>query len=166
MRPRCNKAAALLAGAFLLAAVFGGCSSRSAARLNRPMAPEAYQRRIVLVVETAGFRPVAGAEVTIETQEPTQLVSPAGGKGRTDGRGALTLVFDPPADYDKSAWAGGDIIVDYPVKAKLLIKGPGRSTAERYLDDRETFARYDDPLYQGLNRDPEPGLTYYTVVVP
>lgn len=152
--------------AVIAAAVLAGCASPPAARLNRPMAPEAYQRRIVLVVETAGFHPVAGAEVVIETEAPTRLVSPAGGRARTDGRGALTLVFDPPADYDQSAWAGGDIIVDYPVKAKLMISRAGRGVTERFLDDRETFARYDDPLYQGLNRDPEPGLTYYTVTVP
>ncbi|UQZ89676.1 hypothetical protein C4J81_10835 [Deltaproteobacteria bacterium Smac51] len=155
--------AALLVMAVAAALAVVGCSAVGREKLSRPEAPENYQRRIMLVVERPDFRPVGGAEITIETEAPTRLVAPAGGRGRTDGQGALELVFEPVPHYDRSAWAGGDIIVEYPVRAKLIIRRQGRAAAEVILDDKESFARYADPLYQGLNRDPEPGLTYYAI---
>ena len=143
-----------------------GCSSSKPVKLSKPTAPpENYQRRIVLVLERKDFRPVAGARVTVETEDPSVLISPAGGTGHTNHQGNLTLVFAPKPHYDESALIGDDIIVDFPIKAKLTITGVGRAPLVRYLDARETFARYADPLYQGLNRDPESGETYYEIVV-
>ncbi|MDL2226441.1 hypothetical protein LJB86_02155 [Deltaproteobacteria bacterium OttesenSCG-928-M10] len=160
----CNHLAFVAVLLVMLAAL--GCSAKPA-RLSRPTAPpEGYQRRIVVVLERQDFRPVAGAGVKVETEAPTVLVSPAGGAGHTDSRGALTLVFEPKPHYDEKALVGDDIIVDFPVKAKLTITGAGRGPVARYIDDRETFARYADPLYQGLNRDPEAGETYYEIILP
>lgn len=168
MRPktRCSPRPGALLAAALLGLFLAGCSAVGTEGLSRPEAPEAYRRTIVLVLERPDFRPLGGVEVSIETEAPTRLLQPAGGRGRTDGRGGLELVFEPLPHYDQSVWAGGDIIVDYPIKARLLIERPGRGALEVVLDDRESFARYADPLYQGLNRDPETGLTYYTVTVP
>lgn len=157
-------AATLLA--VLLAVLMAGCGPRPA-ELTDPAAPRAgYQRRIMLVLERADFRPVAGAEVRIEVEAPTRLVSPAGGRGRTNAQGGLELVFEPSPEYDRSAAKAGDVVVDFPVRAKLLIGGAGKGALVRWIDDRETYARYADPLYQGLSRDPESGLTYYSVLVP
>ncbi len=119
-----------------------------------------------MVLEREDFRPAPGVPVRVETEAPTRLLEPAGGAGRTGARGELELVFEPLPHYDQSAWAGGDVIVDYPVKARLFIERAGRKTLEIILDDGESFARYADPLYQALNRDPERGLTYYTVTLP
>jgi hypothetical protein len=121
--------------------------------------PEAYLRRLVLVVERADYRPAAGMPVTLEPGPATRLVSPADGRGRTDGQGRLELVFAPRPEPDEAARAGGDVIVDYPVQAVLTLPG-GRTVT---LDDRETYARYADALYQGLNRDPETRPVYYTI---
>ncbi len=146
-------------------AILAGCGPRPAALTDPTAPPPGYQRRIMLVVERADFSPVAGAEVSIEVEEPTRLISPAGGRGRTDARGGLELVFAPLPHYDRAAAKAGDIVVDFPVKAKLTVGG-GRGALVRYLDDRESFARYADPLYQGLSRDPETGLTYYNIAMP
>lgn len=146
---------------------FWSCSPAKPARLSKPTAPpEGYQRRIVIVLERPDFRPVAGAWIKVEAEVPTVLVSPAGGMGQTNGQGGLTLIFEPKPHYDEKALAGDDIIVDFPVKAKLTITGAGRGPLVRYIDDRETFARYADPLYQGLNRNPESGETYYEIILP
>jgi hypothetical protein len=154
------------AAAALLAVFLAGCAPRPA-ELADPAAPRAgYQRRIMLVLERADFRPVAGAQVTIETLAPTRLVSPSGGQGRTDARGGLELVFEPLPEYDRSAAKAGDVVADFPVRAKLTIGGTGAGSLVRWIDDRETYARYADPLYQGLSRDPETGVTYYSLIVP
>ncbi|MDR3037943.1 MAG: hypothetical protein LBV21_01420 [Candidatus Adiutrix sp.] len=145
----------------LLAALALACGGRRG--IDDPTAPPAdYLRRLVLVLERPDFRPAAGVDISVETEPPTRLVSPAGGSGRTDGRGRLELVFAPPPRYDQAALAGGDIIVDFPVRARLTLGG----ALTRDIDDRETFARYADPLYQGLNRDPEPGPTPVVITLP
>ncbi|MDR2725036.1 MAG: hypothetical protein LBC90_03005 [Candidatus Adiutrix sp.] len=124
--------------------------------------PEGYLRRLVLVLEGADHRPVAGAAVNIETGPSARLLSPAEGRGRTDGQGRLELVFAPRPHPNEAARAGGDVIVDYPVQAVLTLPG-GRLLT---LDDRETFARYADARYQGLDRDPETRPVYYLISLP
>jgi hypothetical protein len=120
----------------------------------------------MLVLEKADYRPIAKATVTVETEAPTRLVSPAGGIGRTDLRGTLELIFAPLPNYDRTALAGGDVIVDFPIKAKLTIS-PAKAASFIYLlDEKETFARYADPLYQGLTRDPETETSYYLILIP
>lgn len=145
--------------------IFGaGCGGPRRAALKDPSAPPAgYQRKIVVVLERAGFRPAPGEQIKVAVEAPTRLVSPSGGVGRTDARGALELVFEPAPHYDDQALKGGDIIADFPIKAYLSIGGPGRSPLIRLIEDRETYARYADPLYQGLNRDPETEATYYII---
>ncbi len=164
-KPAVRPAAALGLGLLLAALAFGGCASRP--RPAEPDAPPAgYQRRIVVLVERADFQPVAGAQVRIEVEAPTQLISPAGGVGRTDGRGALELVFEPRPQYDRGALTGGDIIADFPIRAVLTIGRAGGAPVKRVIEDRQTFARYADPLYQGLNRDPETEATYFGLTMP
>ena len=123
--------------------------------------PQDYLRRLVLILERADYRPASGVPLTIKTGPRTRLVSPAGGLGRTDGQGRLELVFAPLPQPEETARAGGDVIVDYPVQAVLTLPG-GRQVT---LDDRETFARYADELYQGLNRDPQTEPAYYMVTL-
>jgi hypothetical protein len=54
------------------------------------------------------------------------------------------------------------VIVDYQIQAVLTLPG-GRILN---LDDLETFARYADARYQGLDRDPETGPAYYVISLP
>jgi hypothetical protein len=121
--------------------------------------PESYLRRLVLVVERADYRPAAGLPVLIETGPSAELLSPAGGRGLTDAQGRLELVFAPRPGPVEAARAGGDVIVDYPVKA--VRRRPGGRTLD--IDDRETFARYADAPYQGLDRDPSENPAYYVI---
>jgi hypothetical protein len=145
----------------LLAALVWGCSwRRSPPPGDEP--PRDYLRRLMLVVERADYRPAAGVRLAIEVGPPARLVSPAGGRGLTDGRGRLELVFAPVPQPLETARAGGDVIVDYPVQAVLTF--PGGHTVT--IDDREVFARYADALYQGLNRDPETRPVYYMITLP
>lgn len=149
-----------------LAASLGACGGRSAVLTDPTAPPAGYQRRIMLVVENSDFRAVSGAEVKIETEAPTRLISPEGGLGRTDERGGLLLVFEPLPHYDQAVTAGGDVLADFPVKARVTVRKGGRVLTDRVLTDRETFARYADPLYQGLNRNPETDVTYYNIMLP
>jgi hypothetical protein len=145
----------------LLTALAWGCGG-----LKSPPAgiepPADYQRRLLLIVERADFRPAAGVPLTIKPGPQTRLVSPAGGRRLTAARGRLDLVFAPVPQPLEPARAGGDVIVDYPVQAVLTFAG-GRQAA---IDDRETFARYQDESYQGLNRDPEVNPSYYMITLP
>lgn len=151
----------------LTVSLVSGCRPRGVYNLTNPTAPPGnYFRRIMLVLEKADYRPVAKATVTVETEAPTRLVSPAGGIGRTDVRGTLELVFAPLPNYDRTALAGGDIIVDFPIKAKLTISLAKAASFIYLLDEKETFARYADPLYQGLTRDPEAKTSYHLILIP
>ena len=142
----------------LALALAPGCSGR---RLPQPGAepPEGYLRHLILVLERADYRPAAGVPLTIEVDPPARLVSPDGGRGVTDGQGRLELVLAPAPEPNEAALAGGDVLVDYPVLAVLTLPGGRRMT----LEDRETFARYADTRYQGLNRDPETKPVYYVI---
>ena len=143
-----------------LAALAWGCGHRAPPPGDEP--PQNYLRRLVLVVERADYRPAAGVPIDIETGPLTELLSPAEGRGHTEGRGRLELVFAPRPQPHKTARAGGDVIVDYPVQAVLTLPDGQAVT----LDDRETFARYADAIYQGLNRDPETGPGHYVISLP
>lgn len=143
-----------------------GCGPRPAVLSDPTAPPTGYARRIVLVVETGDFYPIAGAEIAVETEEPTRLLSPPGGRGRTDAQGRLELVFEPYPHYDQKVMAGGDIVADFPVRATLTISRAGRPPFQEKLNDTQTFARYADPLYQGLDRDPVSEPTYHHIAVP
>ncbi|MDR0881878.1 MAG: hypothetical protein LBP55_04990 [Candidatus Adiutrix sp.] len=170
MKPRCpvNETAprpvCLCLAGLVMALFLAGCGPRSAVLTDPTAPPVGYQRQITVVLERANFRPVAGAEVAIEVEAPTRLISPASGRGRTDSQGALELVFEPVPRYGPEALKSGDIVADFPLRATLTIGG--RGGLQRVIDDRQTFARYADPLYQGLNRDPEPGPTYLQMTIP
>jgi len=62
--------------------------------------------------------------------------------------------------------AGGDIVADFPVRATLTVSRAGRTAFQETLNDTQTFARYADPLYQGLDRDPVNEPTYHHIRVP
>ena len=147
--------------AVLAAFLAWGCGGRRLPPIEAEP-PEGYLRRLVLVLEQSDYRPAAGVPVNIETGPSALLVSPTEGRGRTDSQGRLELVFAPRPRPDEKALAGGDVIVDYPVQAILSLPG-GRILI---LDDRETFARYADARYQGLNRDPETKPVYYLISLP
>ena len=136
-----------------------GCAGRRPPPGDEP--PQDYLRRLVLILERADYRPAAGVPLTIEAAPPARLVSPAGGRGRTDAHGRLEMVFAPRPEPDEKVRAGGDVIVDYTVQAVLTFPDGRQAT----IDDREAFARYADALYQGLNRDPEVKPAYYTIIL-
>lgn len=150
----------------LWAILAGGCGPKPAALSDPTAPPSGYQRRIVLMVESNNYYPVPGAGVIVKVEEPTSLISPADGQGRTDAKGSLELVFVPYPHYDRQVLAGGDIIADFPVKATVTVSRPGRPAVTKIIDDTQTFARYADPLYQGLNRDPADEATHLYITVP
>ena len=152
--------ASLKALPVLLAALALACGHRTPPPGDSP--PEGYLRRLVLILERGDYRPAAGEEVIIEAGPSAKLVSPAGGRGVTDGFGRLELLFAPEPRAHEAARAGGDVIVDYPVQAVLTLPD-GRFLD---LDDLETFARYADERYQGLNRDPATKPAYYVISLP
>ena len=150
---------------FLAGLALAGCGPRGAT-LDDPSAPPGgYQRKIVLLLHRPDFRPVAGARVKIAAEAPTRLISPAGGEGRTDAQGALELLFEPLPHYDQKVLDGGDIVAEFPIKAYLTITGVPGAPLLRLIDDKESFARYADPLFHGLNRNPEAETTYYRVSI-
>ena len=144
----------------------GGCASNPVTLADPTAPPAGYQRHIMLVLERPDFSPIAGAQVSISVESPTKLVSPAQGHGRTNAQGGLELIFAPLPHYDETVGLGGDVVADFPVVAKLTVKRPRRAQVTLDFKDQETFARYADPIYQGLSRDPETEMTYYNLVLP
>ena len=153
--------------ATIVAVLIGGGCSPTPATLADPTAPKpGYQRHIMLVLERPNFSPIAGAQVSIAVEAPTKLISPASGQGRTNSKGGLELIFAPLPHYDETVALGGDVVADFPIVAKLTVKRAGRAPVILDFRDKETFARYADPIYRGLSRDPKAEITYYNLVLP
>jgi hypothetical protein len=145
-----------------------GCSSpaRFDNHLTAVEAPLFPERRLTLIFEREGdFRPLAGREVRLTVLAPAKLVSPADGRGVTDAAGRLEARVEPTAVYDRSALKTGDVVVEFPVFMTALMAIDG-AVYEWDIDDRESFARYQDPLYRGLNRDPGAEPLRLTLTLP
>jgi hypothetical protein len=129
-------------------------------------APIYPERRLVLIFTREGTRaPLAGARAQVEVTPPTRLLSPASGQAVTDADGVLALTLAPVAQYDQSALKAGDIAVDYPIALKVTMLRDGRELTWD-VTDNQSFARYRDPLYQGLDRDPDEAPAYLTLTAP
>jgi hypothetical protein len=129
-------------------------------------APVYPERRLILVFEREGdFQPIGGARVNVEVDPPATLIEPKNGQAITDSYGALTLTVAPVAYYDESALKAGDFAVDFPIAISVSMERNGRLLAWN-VSDNQSFARYRDPLYQGLNRDPDVEPGYVTLTAP
>jgi hypothetical protein len=134
--------------------------------LYGPQTPQYDRRTLVLVFQQEGtYQPAAGAAVRVEAAAPARLISPAGGRGLTNSYGELTVVVAPAALYDESVLKQGDIVIDYPVDLAVTMIRSGRELGWS-VSDNQSFARYRDPLYQGLNRDPDPQPGFMTLTLP
>ncbi|MDR1050217.1 MAG: hypothetical protein LBP95_03885 [Deltaproteobacteria bacterium] len=154
----------VLAGQWLLS----GCSSPSRFdnALAGPQAPAATRKRMVLTFEREStYAALPGREVSVSVKAPSSLVAPGGGRTRTDGAGRVEILVDPAAVYDRSALKSGDIVVDYPAELTVVLTD-GPDVYEWDLDGHDSFARYQDPLYGGLDRDPDPAVLNLTLTVP
>jgi hypothetical protein len=131
-----------------------------------PLAAEFPERRVILVFEgERDFRPLAGRRVKIILSSPAVLVSPAGGAATVGPGGEVEVVYRPAAVYSESALAAGDVLADFP--AVLFVSMDlGSEIFEWQVDDTLTYARYRDPLYRGLDRDPDPGPSYINLMLP
>ena len=159
--------AALIAAAILAALAFSGCSypQRYDNGLAGPEIPESRYRELILTFEReSDFAPLAGRAVSVALTGHGEILVPSRGRGVTDGSGRLKLVISPVAIYDKSALKTGDIVVEYPVDLTVAMVVDG-DTFEWDLDARQSFARYQDPLYQGLNREPTKEPLHLTLTI-
>jgi hypothetical protein len=130
------------------------------------LAAEFPERRLVLVFEDQrSFRPLSGRKVKILLSQPAALVLPADGAAVTGPAGSVEVVYRPVAVYDESALAAGDVVADYPAVLFITMEAPGEDL-EWQVDDTLSYARYRDPLYQGLDRDPDPGPSYVNLFLP
>jgi hypothetical protein len=145
-----------------------GCSSppKFDNGLTGPEAPLYSERLLLLTFEReSNFTPLAHHQVEVALTGPGRIVTPPEGRGVTDSSGRLSIAVAPVAVYDQSALKTGDFVVDYPVDLTVTIS----DTIGSYqwaLDCRQSFARYRDPLYRGLNRDPSPVPLNLTLTVP
>jgi hypothetical protein len=134
--------------------------------LYGPEAPVYPERKLVLIFEKEGsFNPIVGARAKIEVAPPARLISPSQGTGVTDVDGTLALTIAPVAQYDQSALLAGDIAVDYPISITVTMEREGRELSWE-LNDNQSFVRYRDPLYQGVNRDPAKEPAFMTLTLP
>ncbi|MDR2200211.1 MAG: hypothetical protein LBR53_12355 [Deltaproteobacteria bacterium] len=120
--------------------------------------PSFSERALVLVFERErGYLPVSGARVEIKLRPPAALLSPADGRATTASDGSVRLSYRPVAVYDQPALNDGDVIADYLADFTVILETGGGETWEWNFRDDVSYARYQDPLYQGLNRDPDSG---------
>lgn len=126
----------------------------------------ANPRKLSLTFEReSNYAALASQEVTVTVKSPATLVSPANGRARTDSTGTMEIVVMPVAIYDKNALKAGDIVVDFPAELTVSM-AVGQAIYEWDIDGHESFARYSDPLYRGLNRDPDPEALSLTLTIP
>ncbi|MDR1486664.1 MAG: hypothetical protein LBT62_01525, partial [Deltaproteobacteria bacterium] len=79
--------------------------------------------------------------------------------------GQIEIAIEPVGVYDRSALENGDIVVEYPAYLTVSLNLDNTDYTWE-LDHLESFARYQDPLYQGLNRDPDTTPLVMTLTVP
>jgi hypothetical protein len=128
--------------------------------------PRFTERTIVLVFEREGsFAPVKNASVTLNLSPPAVLISPSSGHAVTGQNGELELTYQPVAIYDEPALNDGDIIADFPARLKITLDIGRGEVYEWDFEENLSYARYQDPLYQGLNRDPDPGPAYVNLIL-
>ena len=133
--------------------------------LENQVTPPAPKVFILTFERESDFTALAGRQVTVAAKEPAVLISPENGRGRTGPDGRLEIIVEPPAIYDRKALKGGDIVVDYPAEITVTLDA-GQAVYEWDLDGRDSFARYSDPLYRGLDRDPDPSPLNLTLTIP
>ncbi|MDR1079996.1 MAG: hypothetical protein LBQ79_03295 [Deltaproteobacteria bacterium] len=152
--------------AALALAAAAGCVAAVPAGPPEPLAADFPERRLVLVFEDQrAFRPLSGRRVRISVSAPARLLAPADGTAVTGPSGALEVVYRPVAVYDESALAAGDVVADFPAVLSVSMDAGG-DTLQWQVDDTLSYARYRDPLYQGLDRDPDPGPSHVNLYVP
>jgi hypothetical protein len=130
-------------------------------------APRFSERKLVLVFEREGsFSPVAGAHVNVAIAPPATLNFPPDGNAVTGPQGEVQVSYRPVAIYDQPALNDGDVIADYPASFLVSLRTHGGVVYEWRFEENLSYARYSDPLYQGLNRDPNPGPSYFNLTLP
>jgi hypothetical protein len=155
-----------LALSALALALLAGCVAAVPAGPPEPLAAEFPERRLILVFEDQrAYRPLSGRRVRISLTRPAVLVTPADGTAVTGPAGSVEVVYRPVAVYDESALAAGDVVADFPAVLTITMDGAGDGL-EWQVDDTLSYARYRDPLYQGLDRDPDPGPSYVNLFLP
>jgi hypothetical protein len=125
------------------------------------------QRELYLVFEREkDLTPLTHKKVNIKISSPTTLLYPPGGDAITDSQGAVYVVYTPVSRYDESAYKAGDLIIDYPATLYITMDLSDSDSFEWQIDDSLSFASYGDPLYQGLNREPDKGPSYINLILP
>jgi hypothetical protein len=135
-----------------------GCmaSTPSAVRAI-PQAADFPERRLILVFENeSSFTPLTGRRVKIQISSPATLITPADGSAVTGSGGEVEVTYRPVAVYSENALNAGDIVAEFPAILNVSME-LGDDVLEWQVDDTLYYARYSDPLYQGLDRDPDPG---------
>jgi hypothetical protein len=128
--------------------------------------PGFSERRLIFVFEGGPFyTPVAGAHVEFSLQPPAVILTPASSRAVTGPAGEVELSYRPVAIYDRSALDDGDVIADFPAVFNITLTTKGGKVYEWSFEESLSYARYQDPLYQGLNRDPSPGPSYVNLLV-
>jgi hypothetical protein len=118
-----------------------------------------------MVFETENeFSPLAHREVSVKLAPPARLISPPGGTATTRSDGSVDIVYAPVAVYDESAFRDGDIIADYPAVFSITLK-EGGELYQWEVDDTLSYAHYQDPLYQGLDREPDQGPVHINLTI-
>lgn len=141
-----------------------GCVSQNPRALV-PTVPDITTRKLVLVFEREkNYRPIPLGQVTLSVSAPVKLLSPSQGKTNPDG--SFLVSYEPIAIYDQNALEVGDIVIDYPAVIYVKLETADGLVFNWELSDHMSYARYADPLYQGLNREPTPGPIYYNLSIP
>jgi hypothetical protein len=159
---------ALVLAMILAAFIFTACPSpiEYDDNLLQNQVLPAQRKRLLLTFEReSNFQVLAHRQVTVIAKDTATLISPANGSGLTDSAGQIEIVVEPIAIYDRKAIKGGDLVVDYPAELTVSLTD-GSNIYEWDLDGHESFARYQDPLYRGLDRDPDTSVLHLTLTIP
>jgi hypothetical protein len=167
-KPAAGPAAGLIISLVLLILALPSCASpnRYLDKLKDTQVVTPGPRRLLLTFESESrYAALSHKKVSISVKAPATLLSPASGQGTTNAQGQLEVVIEPIGIYDRKALKGGDIVVDYPAELTVALS-LGSTIYEWDLDGHDSFARYGDPLYRGLDRDPDPAALHLTLTIP
>ena len=150
-------------GLMLLWAVFGGVSGTWAAEPVSLEAPPAYVREVRIRAVDLYGRPLAGVLAEVEMMQGRLLDE---NLAASTADGVISFRVQPVIARPLSSIKAEDRLLVYRTRLTCLLRKDGHRPTAARVNDVQEYAAFKDPLYQNLNRSPDPAPLDLSVRLP